>query len=360
MKLLVTAILFICCLDVSLSQTLEQRLLQSKPDCNEIFTNAMDVLPALKANGRFDSIAFVIDFLESHCGKTREAFDLKVLLAIQTEFFRIEDFYDSASIYNLQVRATAYNLATNGNYPLQQVELKYYRFTSHWAKELLLSKTSGIDQLLVLKTLAGEEKFPTAIITNNQLAYPYLYSLLENAKRLARKQPFVYNSFTVGYWVPTNNLSILGPHPTIGVQVGGHTAKYDLALTLQFKFLPAAHPYQVFRQFTLYDLDHFFGGYIGLDYTRILLKSNVVELGFLGGIGYDGFDIRGGENLDYLKPLSINSLNVNTGLRINFLYSLKGFIGLQGRYNLIDYRNKGGTNLRGDAVSIDLVFGFRK
>ena len=59
----------------------------------------------------------------------------------------------------------------------------------------------------------------------------------------------------------------------------------------------------------------------------------------------------------YLKPLSINSFNFNTGLRFNYFFNARGFIGLQSRYNFINYGNKGGTSLRGDAISIDLLFG---
>jgi hypothetical protein len=169
-----------------------------------------------------------------------------------------------------------------------------------------------------------------------------------------------YVSVTGGFWIPTEKLKLLGAHPSLGCQVGYHHNVNDLALTIQFKFIEAAHPYTVLRNGRLYDLTHFFGGYIGVDYTRFIISDKSFQLGVVAGAGYDGFDISSGEGEEYLKPLSIGSLNVNTGLRFNFFYTARKFIGIQGRYNMINYKNEGGSTLTGDAITIDLIFGFNK
>ncbi len=111
-----------------------------------------------------------------------------------------------------------------------------------------------------------------------------------------------YVSITAGFWVPTNKLKLLGAHPTVGFQFGYHHNANDLALTLQFKFIQSAHPYVVLRNNQLYDLTHFFGGYIGMDYTRFLYTGEAFQFGLMAGAGYDGFDISSGEGDEYLKP----------------------------------------------------------
>ena len=81
----------------------------------------------------------------------------------------------------------------------------------------------------------------------------------------------------------------------------------------------------------------------------------------LGGVGYDGFDIVDPKNnnhsQDYLRPFSINSLNLNAGLRINYFFNPRFFIGIAAKYNGISYGNKKGSNLSAYPVSIDFIVG---
>ena len=333
------------------AQTLEQRLTQKKPSCTDVFANSMEVLPQLKRAKAFDSLAYVIEFIEKSCGKTTETFDLKVLLAIQLGKFRVEDFYDIASINNLGLRASNYHY-------IAKVQADYYRFKARWAEELIFERNLDNNELLICKVLAGKEKAPDFVIRKNKTTYPYFFDLLQAAKTYERKTAMGFVSVMGGYWIPTKDMTILGSHPSFGVQIGHHHNLNEVDITVQFRFVRSADKYTVVRNGSSYDLTHFFGGYIGLDYTRYLLKNNEVELGLVAGAGYDGFDISASDEDDYLKPLSIGSLNVNTGLRFNYFYTSKHFIGLQTRYNVVNYKNNGGSSLKGDSFSIDLILGF--
>jgi hypothetical protein len=75
-------------------------------------------------------------------------------------------------------------------------------------------------------------------------------------------------------------------------------------------------------------------------------------------MGYDGFDVFTSEaDIQNLKPNSIGSFNANGGLKFNFYVNPTLYFGLQGRYNWINYNNKGGTSLNGNAFSIDFIIG---
>ena len=81
-------------------------------------------------------------------------------------------------------------------------------------------------------------------------------------------------------------------------------------------------------------------------------------------LGWDGFDFAP-QPYDYhyyypyyTSRVTIGSFNANAGLRFNYYFTHSFYIGLQGRYNAIQYSTYGGTDLSGDAVSIDLIFGF--
>ncbi len=162
--------------------------------------------------------------------------------------------------------------------------------------------------------------------------------------------------FLAGAWIPTSDLSVLGIHPSIGVQGGFRYMHSELDLTVSFRFLKAADSFVVYRPPYYYTLDNYFGGYIGLDYKYYFMADRQKEVGLMLGFGFEGFDINKGEE-DYLDPVSINSFNFNIGIRINWFVSGRTYFGLQPRYNIVNYSNHGGTSLAGNAFSIDFFVG---
>jgi hypothetical protein len=106
--------------------------------------------------------------------------------------------------------------------------------------------------------------------------------------------------------------------------------------------------------------NHFFGGYFGADVERTLLRLPKHQFDFLGGIGLDGFDTieTEGQNSGTDDGKSINSLNVNLGLGYKYFYNKTGFLGLDAKYNMVNYRNTGGTDLSGNTVTLGLTLGF--
>lgn len=184
--------------------------------------------------------------------------------------------------------------------------------------------------------------------------------LQENEK--AQRNGFRTNyAFLAGIWIPMGDLTLLGDHPSFGFQLGARDNSNQVDLTLQFRFSNSANYYTIKRNNAYYDINNYFGGYIGLDYTYYLVNKLNFDLGVLGGIGYDGFDITSSNyNYDEMKPLSIGSFNANGGFKLNYYLSTSFYIGLQARYNFINYVNHGGTSMNGDAFSIDLIIGGNK
>jgi len=138
------------------------------------------------------------------------------------------------------------------------------------------------------------------------------------------------------------DLILLGNHPSFGFQIGARDNRNQLDLTFQFRFSQSASYYTIKRNNAFYDINNYFGGYVGLDYIYYLVNKLNFDLGVLGGIGYDGFDITSSNSYDDMKPLSIGSFNVNGGFKLNYYLSTSFYIGLQARYNFINYVNQGG------------------
>ena len=155
-----------------------------------------------------------------------------------------------------------------------------------------------------------------------------------------------------GVWIPTGELVTVGTHPILGLQWGFRHKIHDFNLTVDFRFLNTKEPYEVMREGTIYSLNDFFGGYLGVDYICYLAVDSQIDFGILLGAGYDGFDVS-----VPTKPYEIDSFNFNAGIRLNLYGKGRNYLGIQPRYNFINYGNKGGTNFSGNAISLQLYFG---
>lgn len=152
---------------------------------------------------------------------------------------------------------------------------------------------------------------------------------------------------------------MVGQHPYLGFQIGYLKNRISAYAELSFKFLNSRNHFYTELDDSLHYTNHFFGGYVGggFNYEVKKLKSHSFDL--LTGVAFDGFDVLsitnklGGEN--YNK--SINSLNINTGVGYRFtikpLKSLK-YLGLDAKYNWVNYNNQNGTNLKGNSITVGL------
>ena len=83
------------------------------------------------------------------------------------------------------------------------------------------------------------------------------------------------------------------------------------------------------------------------------------ELDLIGGIGYDGFDAITDMKTKYSDKASVtlNTLNLNLGLGYRFYISSTTYIGLQGKYNFVNFLNHNGTNLSGNTMEFYILIG---
>ena len=342
------------------AQSIEERLSAKKPSCIEVLSNASSLLPELYAQRAFDSLQKAIEFIHTSCLEIDEVFYLRTLFSIERPSILLSKNIDNDFIEKLNSYAARARFLKNRTPQYYDVaQYKLISFIKQWASDLLTNKKLSADDRFLCNVFAGNIVNPENELRVKKVEYPGLYSVMKQHSESERNGTGFTSTFIAGTWMPAKDLKLLGNHPAIGISFGGRAARDELDFTLQFRFINSKNSYNVLRQGTLYSQDGYFGGYIGLDYARYLIHKTSYELGIIGGIGYDGFDITksSDDNNDYLKPLSINSLNLNTGLRFNYFFTSHGFIGLQSRYNFINYANKGGTSLSGNAISVDVLIG---
>ena len=352
-------------------QSVEQQMTTKRVECRDVFMNTAATISKLYDAKEYDSIRVAVAVIQQYCDNNGAAVVyINTLLDIQQTMFNVSSLDSGVRLNTLleeypmtikYLRRGGYSVNRYQYYHYPGYEKDFYALVARWANDLLQKPVLTPEETFICNVLAGNIKHPEAELRAHKSTYPELYALLQKNYGDARSQHAGVFTITTGMWMPSGNLSVLGTHPAIGFQAGGRGKSNELDLTINFKFIKTPNEYVVLRSDSLYSLHHFFGGYIGLDYSHYFYHSVKFEAGLMGGIGYDGFDIADpGDNdhsEDYLKPFGIGSLNLNTGFRVNYFFNPKFFIGIIAKYNYLNYGNKGGTNMKGNAFSIDLVIG---
>ncbi|HTJ13252.1 MAG TPA: hypothetical protein VL547_14550 [Dinghuibacter sp.] len=242
-----------------------------------------------------------------------------------------------------------------------------------WARMLeqraMLSPTEGF----LCKVYAGEIVYPRTTLKEAGASYTELYSLqrtihqsYEDYFTAQRGQGGTTVGFISGWWLPTGNLAgTLGSHPSIGIYVGGRNYRNEYDIVWAFR-LPgnSVKPYTFSRNDTSYTSTYYDGGYIGLDYTRYLIHRKRYEFGVVSAIAYDYFSIANGlgsndEGERHWGSFNEGSFDFNNGVRFKYFLRPKLNIGLAVKYHIINYDNHGGTDMGGNAFTVDLSVGTR-
>ena len=366
MKKQIALLLFMAASFTVNAQSIEEQLTQKRVSCYDVFSNASDVVPELYKSGSFDSIQHALNVVQHYCDSNyAPLFYLQTLLAIQQSSFAIKEIPQGANwsdwLQNYAVRFHPSYQANKYSYYHDNAETKLSQLIQLWATNLLAAKKLTDNEAFICNVLAGNIKNPVATIKANKQKYPELYALLRKGYSSERNHPNGNVALISGVWLPSGNAKLLGVHPSLGFQVGGRSKRNGIDLTMDFRFINAANTYTFLRKDSLYSTKHFLGGYIGLDYTRYIVHTTNFELGLTGGIGYDGFDVtdepKYDDRKDDTKPYTIGCLNLNAGLRFNYYFNPNFYIGIGGKYNKINYKNTGGTNLHGNTISLDFFIG---
>jgi len=340
------------------AQSIQERMTRRPATFRDVFVNAMSVMPELYRHKLFDSLSAALAIWRASCGNTGEVGCTALLLSIDESTFD-ERKMDSSTIDLLVNYSYGFSRRNRMNIP--EEERSFFTFISTWASLLLRNRHLDTKEKFTCQVLAGEIDNPVKEIRNDPMKYSSFANILAENEKSQRSGMRTNYAFLGGIWIPMSDLSLLGNHPSFGFQFGVRDNSNQLDLTLQFRFSKSANTYTIMRNNGYYDLNNYFGGYVGLDYTHYLVNKLNFDLGLLGGVGYDGFDITSENyNYDNLRPLSIGSFNANAGFKLNYYLTTSFYIGLQARYNFINYVNHGGTSMSGDAFSVDFIIGGNK
>ena len=333
-------------------------------ECSDFFLNAQQLIPDYYYQGKIDSIYMIMDYIKSECGD--DAFyEVRALLAIDSGNFS-DDWCDTViinDILNSSPRewSSNYRRITRW-FPIRSdiFEPDFFDFLQSLAFNLSLAADSNSVAFLLCKYYSGsrdealkqlrDKQYPGTCIQDmyNAKADSITYRM-ENSKG--------HMSLGMGLWSPRGHNEALGNKGELNAAIGyrGKNMGFDIIGALRFGGV--RNDYIIEHNDTLISTDSYLGFLIGLQITREIVNLNSLQFEGFVGAGYDGFDALGSEYTNDSEVIS--SVNFNLGVTSRLFIDRKStvYVGLQFRYDFIDYDNMHGTNLRGNALTINFVFG---
>lgn len=97
--------------------------------------------------------------------------------------------------------------------------------------------------------------------------------------------------------------------------------------------------------------------HVGLLAGIDLLRSEANSLFLATGLGYDGIDPFSQSDRDAGLEKILHSYNLNASLVYQRRLENRNLVTLLIRYNVVNYRNSGGTDLSGNVITFGLGYG---
>ena len=367
-----TVIVFLAVLMTALNckaQNFEERLVKTQLSCEQIALRSSELFPYYMESGMMDSAGMLLTFWNEKCGNTEPVYRANLLMVLQMHYFN-EDMVDN---YFLQ-RLNAYEYRLNTiNY--QQLYIYNYNlsgfdyvpvggvfdiWTKRMATDLLEYYQPGDVEYLICLFYSGQTELAYTLI--NQEPYASTAPGIIYATKLdeALRLPMYSMSFYASTWIPDGQLSAIGVHPEIGMSYGIKFKENSFDLVFGIKFINAPKPYKALRtkndepEFTNY----FFGGYIGIEYSRDLYNFSPFQTYFTAGAGFDGFNMLEEDKDAGLELSSANSYNLNLGVGMRLLLYNNNYLNMAVRYNLLDYTLNDKFFMKGNVYTIRLSYQF--
>lgn len=371
MRKLLQLLLFLCLPFVLLAQIdLESRLLKQTPNCESVAFNSSQLINDYFVRSQMDSLGMVLEQWKNFCGDSEPLFRARVLNDITLNRFDESKYGDAGQQMNMiSVYSDRFKLSSENNhhqiYEYYKIYLGYVPLNSDfdlttvaWANSLLddnddLSATERAYCLLYANRF---DEFWAYMKEDSLDETALKQSYYEEVERVRKLWDGHLSLFT-GAFIPQSNLNeIIGAKAIFGFQLGAKVGKTQYDFGMAVRGGEAKKPYEVVYDGRLVTTTDHFSGYIGLDFARELTNNYKRELDFLWGIGIDLMDVIEGDTEYYDDSKSLVSYNFNLGLGYRFYLKNMNYIGIHAKYNLVNYKNKGGTNLGGNYFTLGLSY----
>lgn len=327
-------------------------------NCNDIAVNALYIFQGNVLRGQMDSAAMVLDQWHRKCPET-EAWQRSRVLELLAKPALVDTALSDDIIAHLVVYRYLDSLPKAELLRQAPQIAGYLNFTKAWSTELIKSFSPGMVEYGLGEFYGTDANLLFPAIQRGEYAGTKLRTKYFEAVERVVHLPEVHFAISLGAWIPTGELDVLGIHPELGFQMGSKYRKMNYDLAVGFRFVSSAEPYPARRTNadTVESTSHFFGGYIGIDVGRDVLNVGPNEVQLLAGIGYDGFDTFDAKPNSGLESGTAGSFDLSMGLGYRRYLNSWNYLGIEAIYHWVDYANSRSVDLNGRPFVIRLVYG---
>jgi len=264
-----------------------------------------------------------------------------------------DGYVASDTVYYLPYRfITGYPKLANG----------FHYSSRRYAKMIISAMHRPSDKRILADFYANENDSVLIRIQDKKIAGSYLYDEYQKYVSQIIKDSFsIKFGVITGLWKPTDNLTVVGDHISAGFMMGVRGLggwSVDLNMMQRFQDMPDSINLY-FNDTSNYFTDKYIGGFYGIDISRTIFANLKNEFDISLGVAIDGFNSTYDlpDNQSFLET-SIHSFNFNAGCAYRFILQQSYFAEFQLRYNFLNYHNKNGADLSGNAITLNLYIGF--
>ncbi|MCP4582149.1 MAG: hypothetical protein GY839_11075 [candidate division Zixibacteria bacterium] len=340
-------------------------------ECADFISNAKILIPDYYNDNKLDSINMIIDYIDGHCSDSPFSV-LENLLMIDSGDFP-EDWCDSVVIDQM-LRVPPYGpymdrfMSSYGGWRIDGLgrftnDSHYYDFLTSLASNLASRTDSSTIQHLVCRYYDGDLDYPIDRLHLNDFTGYCIQNRFDRRVDYLKAELRSWRGhwqIQSGVWVLQGNSQLFGEKLELGGSYGLRNKSWGTDLTCLMRTLKSENKYFVEMHDTLAETDSFFGLMLGADITREVFHFNRFEFESFTGIAYDILNtINTKDDKDGKDGKSIGAFSFNFGIntRIFCNKTRDYYLGMKLRYNIINYNNKGGTDLSGNSFSLCLTFG---
>jgi len=336
-------------------------------NCSVVSADYAEQISNLIEAGEYGRIYHITKMWEESCGLIEPVFRVKALLKIHHNSFPGE--LDSQNMLNQAIafeirddliespqRGKEYFELHPGFFGYIQPGHKFDHHTEQWARRLLLTAARDSISRLFLQLYEGQtEVFFSALkdghLQGTNLALDYQSKVAEN-----RRLPEFNMGVNSGLWVPKGNLQIIGPKPTVGINLGVKTTNMFIDAVFEVRFGKTNRYVLINLRDTLVSTRNYQGGYLGVELTRILTRGKNGGFEIFAGLGYDIIEIIEDQQIAP-EGVIFGSPVVHLGLGYRFHFRNRSWLSIKPGYYFIDHQNPSGSPLSGNAISVRFTFG---
>jgi hypothetical protein len=337
-------------------------------DCPDFIYNAKKLFRRLDQSGHGDSIWPIIDFVQSTCDP--EVFrPLETLHSIEASTFGDAgcdstwlELFLSPVTNQYRYRGGWDGLSPWAWYDWQghntRDDSSYQEFLKAYADRVMKTVDSTSMEYLICRYYKGERQYAVERAKSGSLGgncFQVAFDRLADSTSRALRHWRSHAAINAGVWGLAGDADPLGPKLELGGQLGVRGPLIGLDFTLLLRVGNATSDYTLIDHDGPVTSDKFFGGYLGFDVPIHLANFGRSDWEAFVGFGYDGFGV---QDQDVSADVNAFAFNVGLSPRIMTNKQRNRFVGIQVRYNWVQYGSHGGTDIADRSISVNVIFGY--